>query len=172
MQTDWLPDCRLLHYIHLPVLYCTCVLHYTLHHLKKECEKEHRNPSRTCTFECQLFSRHISNNKYTLQEKCIQSRESPWQHQPQYSSSNEKISLASNICPFQAQQSALRAPLIPTEAPCTPSSSLLLASSPSYRPSKIHGPRKHTNQPETRKSASSRIYAHFKPNKVHCVLPR
>ena len=64
MQTDWLPNCRLLHYIHLPVLYCTCVLHYTLHHLKKECEKEHRNPSRTCTFECQLFSRHISNNKY------------------------------------------------------------------------------------------------------------
>jgi hypothetical protein len=76
------------------------------------------------------------------------------------------------MCPFQAQQSALRDPLIPIEAPYTPSSSLFLASSPSYRPSKIHGPRKFTNQPQTKKSASSRIYARFKPNKVHCVLPR
>ena len=49
---------------------------------------------------------------------------------------------------------------------------IFLASLSSYRPSKIHGPRKFTNQPETRKSASSRIYARFKPNKVHRVLPR
>jgi hypothetical protein len=81
----------------------------------------------------------------------------------QESTSNEKISLASNIlCPFQAQQSALRAPSIPIEAPCIPSSSLFLASSSSYRPSKIHGPpRKFMNQPQTRKSASPRIYAPF-----------
>jgi hypothetical protein len=32
--------------------------------------------------------------------------------------------------------------------------------------------RKFTNQPQTRKSASPRIHARFKPNKVHCVLPR
>jgi hypothetical protein len=42
------------------------------------------------------------------------------------STSNEKISLASNICPFQAQQSALRAPSIPIEVPYTPSSSFFL----------------------------------------------
>ena len=98
-----------------------------------------------------------------------------WSEKVQESTSNKKISLASNIlCPFQAQQSALRAPSIPTEAPYTPSSSLFLASSSSYRPSKIHGPpRKFKNQPQTRKSASPRIYyARFKPNKVHCVLPR
>ena len=36
----------------------------------------------------------------------------------------------------------------------------------------VYGRRKHTNQLPTKKSASSRIYARFKPNKVHCVLPR
>ena len=54
-----------------------------------------------------------------------------WSETEHESTSNEKISLASNICPFQAQQSALCAPLIPTEAPCILSSSLFLASSPS-----------------------------------------
>ena len=123
--------------------------------------------------------------------------------------------------------------LIPSEAPCTPSYSFFISSSPSNRSPKIHGPRNYTNPPSTRnqplveympvstqqsalrapvdtyrgalypnififyfifvfisisedtwsqklhesafdkKSASSRIYARFKPNKaVHCVLPR